>query len=404
MKSKKDLNLTVEELISNDHFRSYLTPIQISQYEKNGKLQSNTRDAVIRSLSKDYEVEWKPGNRREKGKFILDKREGTLPPFVLNDSFIKDKTEGQILTMKVFANYITDLKQKEQHAILRKTRNQWLIESEILSSGVSNINDSDTVKKIIKQTENSFYKHYKLLLNDHIKKFFFSQIKGKGMGIKWKNVYAVKRLVKNFDNQEKIIIDYLTDDEAKEVDTYKKELTDNKKYSFNFFNTTLLNQKGASLLKKFVQEKYSCEQYWIEMELNLSDIEIFQKFDLPKDWKRKIFADFRDYRTSELLKKEYNRPHYSIDENIKVMMIYNTYFDASNHSDTLLDIGDDKQSRISELRKQYKDNLDKKIVASFTNEILELYNEGGIDLDYLRLHHLAYYLKRETKETNDIRT
>ena len=66
------MKVTIEELFTNDEFENIIDEKWIEQFNKNGKVQSKTKKAIVTKLSKYYSsVEYARGKKKAKAGFEI---------------------------------------------------------------------------------------------------------------------------------------------------------------------------------------------------------------------------------------------------------------------------------------------------------------------------------------------
>ena len=66
------MQITIDELFTSDEFENIIDEKWVKQFQKNGKLQTHTKKAIITKLSKYYSnVEYIRGTRKAKAGFEI---------------------------------------------------------------------------------------------------------------------------------------------------------------------------------------------------------------------------------------------------------------------------------------------------------------------------------------------
>lgn len=383
---------TTRELIESDELTQYITDGQRKQFNELGHLQTNTIKALEKALEADFKVE------RYRGKWTLTKRAtGSLPPFKLDKRTIKDKTEIQMMILTRFSNYIAKLQRlaDASDAVVSKTITDWIVDADLMNAGITSMYQrAKTIGQLDNQV-NQFYGHYSTSLNYQLRQFFFSQITSKALDLGLKKV-AMIRLVE-LDDEQQIQTIKLTDSELELVESYRQSLMSDNKYSMRFYKSRQLNDAGRYELNTFVYNQFACSAWWYEYELDLSSFNKRAMHDEQQDATELIRDAFRAYRTEQIIKEEYERPYYNLDESIKIAMIQRSYYSTTNQADALLNIAETNSERVDKLRQQYDEILTELSLDSASKEVLEAYNLGFIPLEMLKLNYQYYYVKAQTK-------
>lgn len=69
------MKVEIDKLFFSNEFENIVEEKWVAQYQKNGKLQSNTKTAITKALLKSYEtVEYIKGTRSRKAHFEIGER------------------------------------------------------------------------------------------------------------------------------------------------------------------------------------------------------------------------------------------------------------------------------------------------------------------------------------------
>lgn len=383
---------STRELIHSDDLADYVTAEQRKQFEKLGYLQTNTVKALETALKTDYEID------RYRGKWTLTKRvAGALPPFKLDKRLIIGKTEIQLLILVKFNNYIAKLQRltDADEKVVSKTMTNWIVDADLMNDGIASLYQrAKTIGQLDNQI-NEFYGHYSTLLNYQLRQFFFSQINSKALDLNLKKVAMIELIERDDAGQLQTL--QLDDSELELIDSYRQKLMSDSKYSMQFYRSRQLNDAGRYVLNMLVYDKFKCSNWWYEYELDLSSFSTRQILGEQADSTELIQQAFRAYRTEQIIKGEYERPYYNLDETIKMAMIQQRYYSITNQADELLEIAETNSERVDELRQQYDAKLTELALNSAGKEVLRAYSAGLIPIKTIKLDYLYYYVKAETK-------
>lgn len=387
---------TTRELMHEQELASYITDTQRKQFADAGTLQTNSLKALQRALETDYTVE------RSRGKWTLTKRsEGSLPPYTLDNRTIRGKTDTQKLIINRFNNYIAKLQHdladsETDKKMVSKTIHNWLVDAELINAGITNMyQHSQAIGQLDSQIK-QFYGHYSNQLNYQLRQFFFSQINSKALDLNIKKVAMIQLIERDEEQQLQTV--KLTDSELASIEKQQKALMNDAKYSTQFYRRKQLNDLGRYELNQYVTNKFECSKWWYEYEIDLNQLNQRATLDEQVDSTQLIRDAFRAYRTEQVIKQEYERPYYILDETLKLAMIEQRYYSLTNQADALLDIAETDSERVNELRQQYDEMLIEQALSIHSQETIEAYEAGFLEIDSLKIAYLSYYAKADTKQ------
>lgn len=387
---------TTRELMHEQELASYITDTQRKQFAKLGHLRTNSVKALQTALSADYEVE------RSRGKWTLTKRvAGSLPPYMLNKRTTINKTDTQKLIINRFNNYIAQLQHdladsETDKKMVSKTINNWLVDAELINAGIANLYQQSQAISQLDNQINHFYGHYSNQLNYQLRQFFFSQINSKALDLNIKKVAMIQLIERDEEQQLQTV--KLTDSELASIEKQQQALMNDAKYSTQFYRRKQLNDLGRYELNQYVTNKFECSKWWYEYEIDLNQLNQRAILDEQDNATELIRDAFRAYRTEQVIKQEYERPYYILNETLKLAMIEQRYYSLTNQADALLDIAETSNERVNELRQQYDEMLIEQALSIHSQETIEAYEAGFLDINSFKIAYLSYYAKADTKQ------
>lgn len=387
---------TTRELMHEHELESYITDTQRKQFADSGTLQTNSLKALQRALETDYQVE------RSRGKWTLTKRsEGSLPPYRLDNRTMRGKTDTQKLIINRFNNYIAQLQHdladsETDKKMVSKTINNWLVDAELINAGIANLYQQSQAISQLDNQINHFYGHYSNQLNYQLRQFFFSQINSKALDLNIKKVAMIQLIERDEEQQLQTV--KLTDSGLASIEKQQQALMNDAKYSTQFYRRKQLNDLGRYELNQYVTNKFKCSKWWYEYEIDLNQLNQRAILDEQDNATQLIRDAFRAYRTEQVIKQEYERPYYILDETLKLAMIEQRYYSITNQADALLDIAETDSERVNNLRQQYDEILTELALSIHSQETIEAYRAGFLDIDSLKIAYLSYYAKADTKQ------
>jgi hypothetical protein len=298
------MRITIEELFSDIKFESIIKEKWRNQYQKNGKIQSNTKKAIISELLKQYEsAKYIRGNKNTKACFeIGNKRDSVLSSADMIANGIKKSNINsyKVIAFQIFKNFIANQKLNGV-STQSMPRLQWLKNAGI-TSDLKDLYFLDQ-EKIDDRNSPNFIKYYKYDLTTYLKSIF---------------EYCVDQL--NIDSQELYYCDSIFDDEieidengikkrlleTEEVEKYNQFRNEIKeKYEVkNFYNAP---KEFNNDLSNYIEKNFKSNKIWVEIELNYSNIDLeFEDTDI--DNLRKIFMkEFQIHRNQLYINREFKK-------------------------------------------------------------------------------------------------
>lgn len=370
---------TQRELLNDAQFVEYLTENQIKMIAKKGNLTTNSRNALIRSLEQDYIVSWIPSKGRKSGYFELDKREKSLPIYKRDGRYTRGKTDAQVAILDIFSNYVTKLKEKNGNETISMTKYDWLISADLIDAKFS--------KPALERV--GYSKTYINLLDKHITDYYFNQLQAKGLGFE----LNLKYVIKNNENKK-----VLNESENSRIIQKREELKEKGlKYS-NYRYKDMLSEKGEQELKAWINEEFDAVEHWLEYELDLKQVKSREIVEVDADAIDEIWREFREYRTTELIKLEYKtaKELYGYPKEVLFDLLNAKYFNRANKLDEKLGIGETDIALIESLRAKYEADLwnktSEQISKDLDKETIEIFKDSFIEA------YLTDWLKKEHKQ------
>ena len=358
------MKVTIEELFTNDEFENIIDKKWVKQFQKNGKLQTDTKKAITTKLSKYYSnVEYAKGTRKAKAGFELGDKlnvELSNADMIINNIKKSNIAKYKLVAYKLFKNYSTKLK-AEGETTKTMTRLQWL-ESAGITSDIKDlwVLDGHEIKD---RNSPVFIKYYKNDLATYLKAVFN---------------YCVSQL--NIENKELYYCDCELDEDAEqdengikkriltddEIDKYKAKRSELKeKYEVkNFYNAPREFNKELS---DYVLKVFKSNKLWVEVELDFSSVDI-EVIAIDEDELRKEFMEsFKQHRQSLYVKREFKKdntwrlesllatrasvtvPHRQFEER--------NYFKFMTELDEILGFGKADFSGYNETKEQYEKHV-----------------------------------------------
>lgn len=359
------MKVTIEELFTNDEFADIIDKKWIEQFNKNGKLQSNTKKAIVTKLSKYYSsVEYARGTKKSKASFELgDKLNAELSnaDMIINNIKKSNIAKYKLVAYKLFKNYSAILK-AEGETTKTMTRLKWL-ESAGITGDIKDLWVLDGYE-IKDRNSPVFLKYYKNDLATYLKAVF---------------TYCVSQL--NITNEELYYCDCELDEDVDadengikkriltedEIDGYKAKRNELKeKYEVkNFYNAPREFNKELS---DYVLKVLKSNRIWVEVELDFSSVNDNEIIAIDEVELRKEFmSEFKQHRQSLYVKREFRKdngwrlesllatrasvtvPHRQYEER--------NYFQFMVELDEVIGFGKGDWSEYNKTKKQYEKHV-----------------------------------------------
>lgn len=359
------MKLTIEELFESDEFSDIIDEKWIEQFNKNGKLQSNTKKAIVTKLSKYYSsVEYARGTKKSKASFELgDKLNAELSnaDMIINNIKKSNIAKYKLTAFQLFKNYSMKIK-SEGETTKKMSRLQWL-ESAGITSDIKDlwVLDGHEIKD---RNSPVFVKYYKNDLATYLKAVF---------------TYCVSQL--NIENKELYYCDCAFDKDVDadengikkrilsqvEIDGYKAKRSELKeKYEVkNFYNAPREFNKELS---DYVLKVLKSNRIWVEVELDFSSVNDNEIIAIDEVELRKEFMEsFKQHRHNLYIKREFKKdnawrlesllatrasvtvPHRQYEER--------NYFKFMTELDEILGFGKADWSGYNETKEQYEKHV-----------------------------------------------
>ncbi|MGO3635644.1 MAG: hypothetical protein ACTIOO_04955 [Pseudolactococcus laudensis] len=358
------MKVTIEELFTNYEFADIIDEKWIEQFNKNGKLQSNTKKAIVTKLSKYYSsVEYARGTKKSKASFELGDKlnvELSNADMIINNIKKSNIAKYKLTAFQLFKNYSAKLK-SDVETTKTMTRLKWLE-----SAGItSDIKDLWAVNGHEIKDRNSpvFVKYYKNDLATYLKAVF---------------TYCIGQL--NITNEELYYCDCELDEDAEpdengvkkrilsqvEIEGYKTKRNELKeKYEVkNFYNAPREFNKELS---DYILRVLKSNKLWVEVELDFSSVNdeviAIDEVELRKEF----MESFKQHRHNLYIKREFKKdnawrlesllaqrpsvtvPHRQFEER--------NYFKFMVELDEILGFGEADWSEYNKIKKQYEKHV-----------------------------------------------
>ncbi len=358
------MKVTIEELFTNYEFADIIDEKWVNQFNKNGKLQTDTKKAIITKLSKYYSsVEYARGTKKAKAGFeIGDKLNAELSnaDMIINNIKKSNIAKYKLTAFQLFKNYSMKIK-SEGETTKTMTRLQWL-ESAGITSDLKDLWAVDG-HEIKDRNSPVFIKYYKNDLATYLKAVFN---------------YCVSQL--NIENKELYYCDCELDEDAEqdengikkriltevEIDGYKAKRNELKeKYQVkNFYNAP---REFSKELADYVLKVLKSNRIWVEVELDFSSVndEIVDVDEV--ELRKQFMSEFKKHRQSLYVKREFRKdnawrlesllatrasvtvPHRQYEER--------TYFQFMTELDEVIGFGKADWSEYNKTKKQYEKHV-----------------------------------------------
>ena len=358
------MKVTIQELFTNYEFADIIDEKWVKQFQNNGKLQTDTKKAIITKLSKHYaSAEYIRGTKKAKAGFeIGDKLNVELSnaDMIINNIKKSNIAKYKLIAFQLFKNY--SAKQKaEGETTKTMTRLKWL-ESAGITSDIKDLWAVDA-HEIKDRNSPVFVKYYKNDLATYLKAVF---------------TYCVSQL--NIKNQELYYCDCAFDKDVEqdengikkrflsqvEIDGYKAKRNELKeKYEVkNFYNAPREFNKELS---DYILRILKSNRIWVEVELDFSSVNdeviAIDEVELRKEF----MSEFKQHRQSLYVKREFRKdngwrlesllatrasvtvPHRQFEER--------NYFKFMTELDEILGFGKADWSEYNETKEQYEKHV-----------------------------------------------
>ena len=365
------MKLTIEELFESDEFSDIIDEKWIEQFNKNSKLQSNTKKAIVTKLSKYYSsVEYARGTKKSKASFELGDKlnvELSNADMIINNIKKSNIAKYKLTAFQLFKNYSMKIK-SEGETTKTMTRLQWL-ESAGITSDIKDLWAVDG-HEIKDRNSPVFIKYYKNDLATYLKAVF---------------TYCIGQL--NITNKELYYCDCINDEDVEqdengikkrilsqvEIDGYKAKRNElkEKHQVKNFYNAPREFNKE---LADYVLRVLKSNRIWVEVELDFSSVND-EVIAIDEVKLRKEFMEsFKKHRQTLYVKREFRKdnawrlesllatrasvtvPHRQFEER--------TYFQFMTELDEVIGFGKGDWSEYNKTKKQYEKHV---------NEIKQLF-------------------------------
>ncbi len=387
------MKVEIQELFSDNEFKDIVEEKWVKQYQKNGKLQSNTKTAITKALLKRYEtVEYVKGTRSHKAYFeIGERRTSELSNAEMINAGIKKSNIAsyKLTAYKLFKHYISELDDVTYKSL---TRLQWLKVAGI----TSNLQDFHMLnaEKLKDRNAGNFVTYYQNDLSLYLKQIFS---------------YCVSQL--NIQSEELYYCDAVFDDEIEKDENGRKKrlLTNEELMAYNEYRNSLKkDEHGNNKFKNFynaprefkkalsdyVQKNFKSNEIWVEVELNLTDVKVEKEENVDIDKLRKQFVnEFKQSRDSLYVKREFkNGKGWRYDSSIVSMMTKGresvivpyrqmeerNYFKFMAELDGQIGLGKANMFEYKQTEKEYKKLISQDVIELF-NQIDEVKQKNEIE-------------------------
>lgn len=398
------MQIKIEQLFSDNEFKDIITEKWIAQYQKLGKLQAITKDAIVKALLKHYETaEYVKGTRSNKAYFEIGiKREQELSNAdMITQGYYKANTNNikthNIIALKMFKSCIVSL--DDDVKVLSMTRLNWLKAAGI-TSNIKNLNEVDEMKNI-DSTFRSYYKDDVASSLKNVLSFCLKQLKVKEVDATnyWCDAACDDEADSDENGNKKRLLD---DIEVKKM----KSFVDTLKVKHNVTKFMLATSEFKNELRDYYRNNLKSESIWIEIELdivklknNIENAELAS--DEVNELRKQFMIEFQQYRNSTYVRREFKRKikgkkgmFWRYEAKLQEQPSnFSPYLEMENRSYfnymTMLDqrIGFTKADTVeyNEMAKEYKNSIE-------NNDAIELVNEcKQNNIIYLQTHMQTKY-------------
>lgn len=358
------MKITIQELFTNDEFADIIDEKWVNQFNKNGKLQTDTKKAIITKLSKYYSnAEYVRGTKKSKAGFEIGDKlnvEMSNADMIINNIKKSNIAKYKLTAFQLFKNYSAKLK-AEGETTKTMTRLKWL-ESAGITSDIKDLWAVDG-HEIKDRNSPVFIKYYKNDLATYLKAVFTYCI-GQLNITNEELYYCDCAFDKDVDpDQNGIKKRILTDDEIEGYKTKRNELKE--KYQVkNFYNAPREFNKELS---DYVLKVLKSNNLWVEVELDFSSVND-EVIDVDEVELRKEFmSEFKQHRQTLYVKREFKKdnawrlesllatrasvtvPHRQFEER--------NYFKFMTELDEVIGFGKADWSEYNKTKKQYEKHV-----------------------------------------------
>lgn len=392
------MKVEIDKLFSSNEFRDIVSEKWVKQYQKNGKLQTDTKTAITKVLLKHYETaEYVKGTRSHKAYFeIGNKRTSELSSAdMINEGIKKSNIASYKLTAyKLFKHYVSNLDNVEY---MSKTRLQWL-----KSAGItSDLRDFHMLnaEKLKDRNASNFVTYYQNDLSLYLKQIFsycVSQLKIEADELYYCDAVFDDEIEKDENGRKKRL---LTNDELNAYNEYRNSLKKDEHGNDKFKNFYNAPREFKKALSDYVQKNFKSNELWVEIELNLNNVKIEKDENVDVDKLRKQFIkEFKQSRDSLYVKREFrNGKGWRYDSLIistmtnsreSVIVPYRqmeerNYFKFMTELDSQIGLGKANMFEYKQTEKEYKKLIDDDVIQ-FIGLPKEIKNDND-DVDYDKL-------------------
>ena len=372
------MKITIDELFTNDEFENIIDEKWVKQFNKNGKLQTDTKKAIITKLLKHYSnAEYIRGTKKSKAGFkIGDKLSVELSNAEMVEKGYRKANAGNtsnhnIVALKIFKNYLNQLKLKEVETI-SMTRIKWLKQAGITTM-IADLNEVDKL-----EINKDFKKYYKDDTATALKSIISFCLKQLSIDEKKATVYYC-----DSENDDKAEKDengnkkrLMTDDEVKSMKSFVESL----KEKYNVKKFQVANVEFKKELRNFYRVHLKSESIWVEIELDINEINV-EQIELNSkeidELRSDFMTEFQKYRNKLYVRREFKRKikgqkgmnwRYDVqvldllEQRKSVIAPYRemeerTYFKFMTELDEAIGFGKADFSEYNETYKQYKNDV-----------------------------------------------
>lgn len=392
------MKVEIEQLFSDIEFKDIILEKWIAQYHKKGNLQSNTKQAITKALLKHYQsVEYVKGTRSHKAYFQIGiKREQELSNAdMINEGIKKSNIADYKLTAyKLFKHYVAKL---DDAGYKSMTRLKWLKQAGI----TSNLKDFHVlnIDSIDDRNAANFVKYYQYDLGLYLKEvltYCINQLNIISDELTFCDAAFDDEIEKDEDGRKKRL---LTNEELVAYNDYRNSLKKDENGQDRFKNFYNAPREFKNKLSDYVKENFKSSEIWVEVELNLTDVnvEVDENIDVDK-LRLQFIQEFQEHRNSLYVKREFKsgkgwRYDDSIVEMMKnqgryqsVVVPYRqmeerTYFKFMTNLDLQIGFSEADLTEYKKMEAEYKNSID-------DNEAIQLVDECKQN-NVIYLHTLA---------------
>lgn len=389
------MKVEINKLFSDNEFENIVSEKWVAQYQKLGKLQAITKDAIVKALLKHYQdVEYVKGSRSRKAHFeIGNKRKQELSQAeMIEKGYYKANANNikthNIIALKIFKNYIASCDDE----VKSMTRLQWL-----KSVGItSNIKDLNEVDELV-QFDSAFRNYYKDDVASSLKNVFSFCLKQLKINENDATVYYCDcafddKAESDKNGNKKRLLD---DSEVKKM----KSFVDALKAKHNVTKFMLATSEFKNELRDYYRDNLKSDSIWIEIELDIvklkndiSDAELAT--DEVDELRKQFMIEFQKYRNSTCVRREFKQKikgekgmiwrHEARFINRKAIitpykqMEERNYFKFMAKLDEKIGFAKADTVEYQKMEKEYKASIDDNVIQLF-NQIDEVQQKSEIE-------------------------